>query len=87
MSAAQKFLYGEFMSPASPVFFARFLTTFGVPRQICVEVANVKLYGNPLNGCRSDAGGRMIGQTDMKKVMGALREYVSASEQCLGVLG
>jgi len=74
------------MSPASQIFFARFLPKFGVPRQIFVEVPNVKLYGNPSSGCRCVAGGRIDGEMDMTKVIGTLREYASAREQCLEVL-
>jgi len=88
LSAAQKCLYGEFMSPACPVFFAIFLTKFGVPRKIFVGVPNIKLYENPLSGCRSEEGGRTVCQTDMTKGVGALREneYASVPQQCLEVL-
>ena len=52
---------------------------FGVSRQIFIEVPNVKFHGNPTSGNRDDTwstDGQTEGWATLKKLTGALRDYV-----------
>jgi len=35
-------------------YFCTILTKFGIPRQIFIKILNVKCYGNPSSGSRTD---------------------------------
>jgi hypothetical protein len=60
-----------------PIFYP-ISTRFGFSGQIFIKATNIECHGTPSSDSRADTCGRADGQTDMTKVIGALRDYVKA---------
>jgi len=54
-------------------YFCPILTTFGIYRQISIEVSNIRSPGNLFNGGRVDSYGQTDRQTGVTNLIGAFR--------------
>jgi hypothetical protein len=65
-----------YLSMSRARYFCPVVTEFGVSRQICIKVPNIKCHGNPSSGSHADTWPDR--RTDMARLIGASCDYANS---------